>query len=298
VSAAGLLWVLDKSQAVGRLYFFLALWIIILLLGPTFYYSGIFGATISWLCAYCKTTILISECQIAQHDLLISFLITGFWGSAFTLVACLYRSGYLGKAVAYLGLLALAIAPMAFSGMDLKEIAAEGGYYEKPAVLDVFLQKWTAEHKESNGEQFRITHLVDEPLSMPADYWKTTNEPYFLARAHFGRDVLLADTHFSTHWNYSNGYALAETAQIAYLVNGAVVKSNLHAKELPAGVASDYPLARFCGLTNSKYVITEKRNSEGITPLLDPLLFSLVHVDDFLNLRIYQVKHCGSRCYF
>ena len=258
VSAVGLVWMLDKSRSASKLYFFLALWIIVALLGPTFYYSGIFGAAISFLCTYCKTTILTSEYQIAQHDLFISFLVTGAWGSAFSLIACLYRSGYLGKTVAYGGLLTLAMAPMVFYGMTLNKEAAPGGYYEKPAALDLFLQKWTAEHKESADEQFRITHIVTSRLFMPTAYFKATNDPYFLAVLRFGRDVLLPDMHYMTRWNYSNGYTRLKPHRSLIFSGELFTKAIFALKTCQSETATDYPLARFCGLSNSKYVITEE----------------------------------------
>jgi hypothetical protein len=301
VAAVGFAWVLDKSKVTaGKLYFFLALWSAVLLLGPCLYYSGSFAAALSFLVGFCKTNLQTCEFAAAQNDLLVSFLVTGGWGVAFTLVACLYRSAKVSRAVAFSGLLTLAVAPMISYGIALNREAADGGYYDKPPALDVLLQKWTAGQGELKDGQFRIVHLLTGRLVIPAAYEEKAGLPYFLSVISFGRDVLLADMHFQTRWNYANGYTLAETAQILHLFDEAFYKSNLHVNELPdaGGRGSDYPLARFCGLTSSKVVITEDRDMQGKVPYLDAELFSLAHVEDFLNLRIYKTKNNSSRFYF
>lgn len=296
VSARGLAWILNKNEG-GKpiIYVIACFWFLVLILAPALYFSGAFNLFILKLCSACHTTIRESELLLAQADLCRSFAVTGALGFSFAILIWLYRAEKIRKQLCFIGILSVAILPMVLYGADMQEKAAEGGYYEKTAELDLLLQRLA---KSESPGKMRIMHMVEEPLYVPPDYrpW----EPYFLRIEHFGRDILLADTHFSTNWEYANGYALSETKQVLILFQDAFSKSSIvKDSKLPPEKRSDFPLARICALSNSRYLISGlKRSETEELPVLDSRLFELVHENKRLNIRIYSVKNFARRLYF
>ncbi len=279
-----------------RLYFLLVLWTGVLLLGPALFYSKGFASFLNYLCLFCHAKLDTSVFYSTQESLFFSFSLTGALGLAFVISCWLYRKGLLREQPFAILSLSISILPMFFYGMYLQNKAAPGGYYEAEPALSQILRK-TAKDIKPGSE--RIANIIENPLFATKDYLLKQNTPYFLSIEHLGRDVLSADTHFSSEYNFCNGYALAETAQVDKLFSLAVARSKLESAEKSNAVYSDFPLARFFALTCTSYVLT-KDSSLGNLPVafLDKNLFDLLQVDSSLNVRIYRVRNIGSRLYF
>jgi len=304
LAAAGIRWILVKENKSQRaIYAALASWLIIALAGPLLFYSGSLAHLIESLCHACGTTITdAAESTLLQTQMLHSFIMTGLFGSGFCLIAALFRSNTLSKAVAAVALLALYAVPMIIYDVDMKEKAADGGYYVKTAWLDKLMQQCSSASQNPEQQQSRIAYLIEQNTSLPLNYSRDSKLPWFLAYMTYARDVMLADTHMTTRWNYANGYSLAETSQVMSLFRAANSKSSLHSVELKNDSFSDYPLARFCSFSNSNFVVTPKNINTGQVgadaPRLSPELFTLIHEDNLYNTRVYELKEKASRFYF
>lgn len=248
-------------------------------------------------CTAQNAHLLASEIASLAKDVSFSCIFTALFGIAFCLL-CLSKILFSKMSLRYGLILATAVLPMFCFGLSAQGRSAPGRYYDsKPALASVLEN---IDKTDSKNLRPRICHLLSEPLKIPTQYIDLqVNEQLKreIVVTKFGRDVLLPDAHFDSGWDLSNGYALAESALLNSLFRSAHGSSSIQngaGKE-----AADYPLARFCSLTNSNYVITAIDDFSGkALPVLDPTLFELASEVKDLNVRIFSLKQPASRFYF
>ncbi|MBY0358146.1 MAG: YfhO family protein [Candidatus Obscuribacterales bacterium] len=182
------------------------------------------------------------------------------------------------------------VCPLFFYGLKSSEHGAESGFYTKPQILKEALYKLNPIPTKE-----RILYLNLEPFSIPDLYFANkTGSKAALFHA-YARDAMFPNCNFSSGWNYSNGYILAETAQIINIYMAALERSSAY----NAVGTTDCPLARFCNLSNTRYIVTKKwwQYAQQM-PLLDRRFFDPIIDDDLLNIRVYRSKMQTSRFHF
>lgn len=263
----------------------------LLVIDPLAYYSGGLEGLIKYICQLKTAVVSISEQEFLKHDLFVSFLVTALSGVAFASVGLWFNTKY--RQVLLLTVLAL---PMVAFGIFAQTHAAPAGYYKEEPILSQQLNKLSdgASSIESVLHP-RILLLISEPLNVPKAYLKG-GLPRELAAAKFGRDILLPNTHFASKFDASNGYALAETALIASLCREASAKSSL---EAASGQATDGPLARFCSLSSTRFVVAPIRSFAGaeLVPF-NSAFFRLAADYPELNVRVFEPNVQAKRFFF
>lgn len=296
LSAQGFTRLLDKSQTQKPLQIFLFIWTSILLIGPVFYSCGVFDAFLKLLCLHNKTFLYPVEIALAKEDLLFSFFLTGGFGIVFVVLSYLFRKNLIRAEIALTGIIASCIAPLLVFASSMIDLSADSKFYDTEPLLDSVLQK--IEKKDELHSAGRITYLGRASRFSTPEYLKSREARLIDTCCRFDRDVLFPNSHFTTKWNYSNGYVLAETAQIDSLYNAVSEIDYKSRAELPAD-RQDIPLARYMEICASKYLICNIRSPQGSKlPVLNAALFDLLEENELLNLRIYRTKNTGKRLYF
>lgn len=268
-----------------------AFWFIILLAGTSLLLTPSIIALLQAFSSLHGISLPAADLLRARSCLAISFFASSLFGLAFCAVAYARQKSKLTETKASFALALIAILPMIVYGLESQAHSAAGGFYTKPQVLRSMLDKLDANNDNRSSTDGRVLYLNLEPLSIPNLYFTdksgSTAELYHT----YVRDVMYPNCHFSTNRTYSNGYVLAETAQIINLYNTAIQCSSQCESQVRCFAMSDYPLSHFCSLTSTEYVVTKKwAQYAQQAALLEPQLFQLLADDDRLNIRIYRNK--------
>lgn len=174
-------------------------------------------------------------------------------------------------------------------------------FYRDSHVADVIRE--TMQKNSQSLISRRILPLYSDPLARPDDPEsefnpnKGTNRQRTANFYQFARQLLLPNTNIDAAMPSSFGYEASETLDYRRLFIGALRKCRASFKKTSPTPdltkRTDVPIYRFCQITSTEYVCTQKtRTYKGqklAIPLLDGRFFSLIHDDAKWNLRIYKV---------
>lgn len=293
LAARGIDIVMHSEKSLGKLYAAGAIWAVFLFAGVSLAIAPDIILCLKTIGIANGITFSDADLQLARSSLSFSLVASSLCGLAFCLVAGLRQNKLLNERLALLGIGCTLVGPMLAYGLESQAHSAGAGFYKKPQIVRSALNKLAGPGCDStkNG---RVLYINLEPISIPNSYFENKNGSKAELYHQYMRDVMYPNAHFNTNWTYSNGYVLAETAQIINLYRTAVEVSSAAVQIKPT--VSDFPLSRFCSLTNTNYIVTRKwAKFASLAEPLDNRLFTLVADDDRLNIRIYQNKLKTSR---
>lgn len=250
--------------------------------------SAIYSAVL-WLLAGGGSLALQGEQSLCQALLIsssVGLLISGIgYGAAQKLIkkqlACLLISAGLALSLlvsAFLHERDGAAADFYNEPSFAMQFLAKNGYDGRSRILDLFLERLTVPPSYLGDNQRIATHRVYQ----------------------YNRQILKSDTNLDFGVPSSYGFEGTMRGDYYHTFLESYFKSSQSLQERSEPV-SDLPLARFCRITATRYVLTQiyRRIEKDIAvPLLDPGSFNLLAEDSAMNLRLYEVRGALERCYF
>ena len=199
------------------------------------------------------------------------------------------------QAVILGGLLATLLCPAVFFSRH----GTAPDYFERKPALAPTLSSLT-EPTQAGSFKWRVLPLIFDPLTCPPTFCPSTNLPFAEGFYLFSRQLLLPNCNLDFQIPYAFGYEAAETGSFKRLFSRALSSSRANQKANSSAHLSDIPLARFCQITASRYVLTQALTGTpaAVAPLLDPRFFQLINEDRQANARIYCCRVALPRAYF
>ncbi|MGD9683996.1 MAG: hypothetical protein AB7W16_22740 [Candidatus Obscuribacterales bacterium] len=157
------------------------------------------------------------------------------------------------------------------------QFLARNGYDGRSRILDLFLERLTVPPSYLGDNQRIATHRVYQ----------------------YNRQILKSDTNLDFGVPSSYGFEGTMRGDYYHTFLESYFKSSQSLQERSEPV-SDLPLARFCRLTATRYVLTQVYRhieKDVPVPLLDQQNFKLLAEDGAMNLRLYEVRGALDRAY-
>lgn len=158
-----------------------------------------------------------------------------------------------------------------------RQFLKRNGYDGRSRVLDLFLERLTVPPRYLGDDRRMATHRVYQ----------------------YNRQILKSDTNLDFGVSSSYGFEGTMRGDYYHTLLEAYFRSSQSLQERSEPV-SDLPLARFCRLTATRYVLTQiyRHIDRDIpVPLLDRESFNLRAEDRAMNLRLYEVGGAIDRAY-
>jgi hypothetical protein len=160
------------------------------------------------------------------------------------------------------------------------------------------IQKDKEIHGQKNALFFhRFLPLYFDPLYCPPWLANEFNMPYEQAFFQYGRQLLLPNTHLGFNLPSSFGYEAAETGQYKDMFLQAY-KTCSQNKKTESPKINDLPMANFCKITATKYILTQAFRKHAPIAKLDSKFFQLIEEDITHNTRLYICLNTYPRLYF
>jgi len=171
-------------------------------------------------------------------------------------------------------------------------------HWQKPSFVASEIVKLDA--AAISGDKPRVLNLCIERLTVPAAYLPSDPLAASDAEFQYDREIIKPNSNLDFFISEACGFEGAMVGDFFHTFLHCYFASSqtVHAQE---GPWSDLPLARFCGLTATSYVVTQSYRKIGNfipVPFLDKAYFKLELDSRDMNVRIYKVLKTLPHAYF
>ena len=233
------------------------------------------------------------------NQMLASSMLSGsIIGIALVVTTFFFQKGKI-KAQTFALLALIGLAGNLFLSSSAYPYFTNAGFFEKKSKLMNYLKDFL-EQNALNGTEGRILPLYHEGLNVPLR--KSPNAPFQDYFFEYARSLGVYNTNMDFDIPQSAGYEGSETQRYSALFSEAkkLGSNYLDGSQRSTKDISDLPLARFCKLTATQYVLTQEcfLSDEIPLPNLDDRYFDLFGHSDKNNSRIYRVIKPHPRIFF
>ncbi len=191
----------------------------------------------------------------------------------------------------------LAAVGLGFSAWQLERQGAEPGYWNNPSYSADQIR--LLEKRDGIGPDARVMELCIERFTVPFNYLPTNKHLALVGNMQYIRDMLKPDTNIDFGIPETMGFEGTMAGDYYHVGLHSYLESSQSARP-EINATTDLPLARYCSLTSTAYVVTQKfRVIFDVIPMpiLDNRFFKLEVESEKENVRIYKVLKHLPRCY-
>jgi hypothetical protein len=219
------------------------------------------------------------------------------WGLAATFLAKHALSRRLSTATGMSLLLLALIVTLLLNAFALERKAAPADFWERPSFTANAIRNF--QKQESTAPSTRIFALLFERYTVPPGLLTEDQAAATVNEFQYNRQVLKQNNNIDFFIPETFGFEgtsrgdYFHTGLHSYLESSQSIRPEI-------SPSSDVPLAKFCAITSTNYLITQKYRTIGKrTPvlLLNERLFRLILEDESMNVRIYKVLNSMPQVY-
>jgi hypothetical protein len=227
-----------------------------------------------------------------------SLAVGAVWGIAATLLAKLTITKKVSTAAGMSLLLSALIGTLLFNAFALERKGAPADFWELPSFTANAIKNFQKE--ERTAPSTRIFALLFERYTIPPGFLSQNQAVATINEFQYNRQVLKQSSNIDFFIPETFGFEGTSRGDYYYTGLHSYLESSqsIHPEISPS---SDLPLAKFCAITSTNYLITQKYRKVGKripVLLLNDRLFQLILEDEGMNVRIYKVLSSMPQVYF
>jgi hypothetical protein len=234
-----------------------------------------------------------------QAQLLIgrSLVAGAAWGIATTLLAKLAITKRISKAAGTSFLLLALIGTLLSNAFAFERKGAPADFWELPSFAGNAIKNF--QKNERTGQSTRIFALLFERYTVPLGFLSQNQVVATINEFQYDRQVLKQNSNIDFLIPETFGFEGTSRGDYYYTGLHSYLESS-QSVDPEISPPSDLPLARFCAITSTNYLVTQKYRKVGKripVPLLNDRLFHLLLEDENMNVRIYKVLSSMPKLY-